>query len=173
MAHGGFHVNIHHHSSSARYGNPIVFGILILVIFIISLSGISEKKPLEGKYETYESYLIDKEEYFFNPNELISGLQYLHEQTNIQMIVMTSNESWSDSKAIEQYHSIFSDEAHILIIIPTSWFSSTEYYVIGDLANTVISDYEINSLLYIIDGSKNGTKWNKKLREFSDKLLAD
>lgn len=86
---------------------------------------------------------------------------------------MTSKDSWSDSKAVEKYNSMFSDEGHILLIVPTSWFSSTEYYAIGDLANSVIGDYELDYLLDSIDGSRKGTKWNDRLRSFSDKLLSE
>lgn len=184
MAHGGHHSHSHHHyhhyGSSSRSGSDdipfgLVLGVLGVILFlaVVFSPNINGKKPLEGTYETYESYLIDPEGYFSNPEEIISGLKYLHENTNIQLVVMTSKDSWSDSKAVEKYDSMFSDEGHILLIVPTNWFSSTEYYAIGDLANSVIGDYELDYLLDSIDGSRKGTKWNDCLRSFSDKLLSE
>ena len=87
MAHGGHHSHSHHHHHH-YHGSGSVSGveIAILIVAIIVLlfieaiaSDISGKKPLEGTYETYSSYVIDKEEYVSNTNELISGLKNLHE----------------------------------------------------------------------------------------------
>ncbi len=184
MAHGGHHSHSHHHhhhyGSSYRSSDsgsivPVFVGIIVLlvVIAVLGSTSISGKKPLEGTFETYPSYLIDKEEYFYDTHELISGLEYLHEKTNVQIVVMASRESWSDQKANEKYYEMFGDEAHILLIVPTSWFSSTEYYAIGDLANSVIGDTEMDYLLDNINGSKDGLKWNKQLTSFTDKLLSE
>ncbi len=179
MAHGGHHSHSHHHHHH-YHGSGSVSGveIAILIVAIIVLlfieaiaSDISGKKPLEGTYETYSSYVIDKEEYFSNTNELISGLKNLHEKTNIQIVVMSSRDSWSDCKVEEKYYEMFDDEAHILLVIPAGWFSSTEYYAIGELANTVIGDREIDYLLDDINGSSDGSKWNKKLNDFTERLL--
>jgi hypothetical protein len=183
MAHGGHHSHSHsHHHHYHRSGSGSSSGvelaiciIAILVFLFISAisSDISGKKPLEGTYETYSSYVIDKEEYFSNTNELISGLKDLHEKTNVQIVVMSSHDSWSDRKVEEKYYEMFNDEAHILLVIPVGWFSSTEYYAIGDLANTVIGDREIDYLLDFINGSNDGSKWNKKLTEFTEILLSE
>lgn len=185
MAHGGHHSHSHHHYHHRSYSSrssgsedgiiiaAVIFGVIISIFAMAAGSSISGKKPLEGHYETYESYLIDREEYFYSSQDLISGLEYLHEKTNVQIVVMTSNESWSDRKAVTQYNNMFNDEGHILIVIPTSWFSSTEYYAIGDLADSVIGDYEIDYLLDKINHSKDGAKWNTCLKDFADKLLSD
>lgn len=182
MAHGGHHSHSHshHHYHGSGSGSFDGVEVAILIIAIIALlfisaisSNISGKKPLEGTYESYPSYLIDKEEYFSDAHEFISGLEYLHEKTNVQLVVITSRDSWSDRKAVEKYYEMFDDEAHILLIIPTSWFSSTEYYAIGDLADTVISDREIDYLLDSINGSNDGSKWNTKIRAFVETLLSE
>lgn len=185
MAHGGHHSSSHshyHHHGSRSGGGEFTWieGVIFIVCIIIFISSarsrqntISNKQPLDGKYETYTPYLIDKNGYFSNPNELIAGLQYFHEHTNIQIVVMSSNESWSDSKVTEQYYHMFNDEAHVLIVVPVSWFSSTEYYAIGDLANTVFNDTTMDVLLDNIDGSRNGTIWNKYLKRIVDTMMSE
>lgn len=185
MAHGGHcggsHAHHHHHHSYSGSGsNSSTLKTILLIVVLLSIpvfisklteSAISGKTPLPGKYSTYQPYLIDENQYFSNHENLIAGLQYLHEHTNVQIVVMSSNDSWSDSKAVERYHKMFNDEAHILIIVPTSWFSSTTYYAIGDLANDVIDDEAIHYLLENIDCSSNGKTWEEYLRDFSDTLL--
>ena len=54
------------------------------------------------------------------------------------MIVISIDENDSDSKAVEMYNKIFLDEGHILVVLPTAWYSLTTYYVMGNITNTVI-----------------------------------
>lgn len=115
--------------------------------------------------------MIDEAEYFSEVEELVAGLRYIHEKTNVQVVVMSSNESWSDSKAVEKYYELFDDEAHVLIICPTAWYSSTVYYAIGDLADTVIDDYAVDHLIDNVDKSRKGSKWKKHIISLTDSLL--
>lgn len=180
MAHGG-HCGGSHYSHSRYSGGGgsiptpvLVIAILIAIgIAIISHNSYTGKKPLEGSFSKYPQYLIDKEEYFHNSKDLVEGLTYLHEKTNVQVVVMSSDKSWSDSKAVDEYYKLFDDEAHILIIVPTAWYSNTTYYAIGDLADTVISDSGIKHIIDKIDKSKNGEKWEKELIKFTDLILEE
>lgn len=181
MAHGGHSGGGHHHHHYRSGGSSTSWGeiffclgialILGIVFTIISNSRLSGKEPLKGEYETYPSYVIDEAEYFSETGELISGLKYIHEKTNVQVVVMSSKESWSDAKAVEKYYELFDDEAHVIIICPTSWYSSTVYYAIGDLADTVIDDYAVDYLIDNVDKSRDGSKWKKYLISLTDSLL--
>lgn len=183
MAHGGHSGgggHYHHHYRSGSGGSAtwgeifLSLGIVVALVIVfaaISASRLSGKQPLEGKYETYPSYVIDEAEYFSEIEDLVSGLRYIHEKTNVQVVVMSSNESWSDSKAVEKYYELFDDEAHVLIICPTAWYSSTVYYAIGDLADTVIDDYAVDHLIDNVDKSRKGSKWKKYIISLTDSLL--
>lgn len=183
MAHGGHSSGGHHHhyhhyrsgGGSTSWSEIFLgFGIIIaiaIVFAIISNSSLAGKEPLEGEYETYPSYVIDEAEYFYETEDLIAGLKYIHEKTNVQVVVMSSNDSWSDSKAVDKYYELFDDEAHVLIICPTAWYSSTVYYAIGDLADTVIDDYAVDHLIDDVDKSRSGSKWKRYLINLTDMLL--
>ena len=183
MAHGGHsgggHYHHYHRYRSGGRGSSwgeifLSLGVVVaLVAFfaMISASSLSGKKPLEGEYETYPSYVIDEAEYFSETEDLIAGLKYIHEKTNVQVVVMSSNDSWTDSKAVNKYYELFDDEAHVLIICPTTWYSSTVYYAIGDLADTVIDDYAVDYLIDNVDKSRNGSKWKRNLISLTDMLL--
>lgn len=184
MAHGGHsgggHCYHYHHSyrsggRSATRGEVLLcVGIVIALVtfFAIAIdSNLSGKKPLEGEYETYPSYVIDEAGYFQEKRALTAGLKYIHEKTNVQVVVMSSNDSWSDAKAVDKYYELFDDEAHVLIICPTAWYSSTVYYAIGDLADTVIDDYAVKYLIDGVDKSNKGSKWKTYLISLTDKLL--
>ena len=54
------------------------------------------------------------------------------------MIVISIDENASDSKVVEMYNKIFLDEGHILVVLPTAWYSSKTYYVMDNITNTVI-----------------------------------
>lgn len=149
----------------------VVLAILAVITFISYSAHFSNKHPLEGEYETYPSYVIDESEYFSDTDELIDGLRYVHEKTNIQIVVMTSSERWTDKKAVEKYYELFDDEAHVLIICPTAWYSSTVYYAIGDLADTVIDDYAVDHLIDDVDKSRSGSEWKRHLISLTDMLL--
>ena len=119
MAHGGHtggarpHSHVHHYGGGyGRGGGYDSLGVIMLeLIFSIGLciaaaflvfniTGADEiggKKPLEGKYEIVQ-YLHDDSNTFSNQEELVQGLEYLKEKTNIQMIVMTTTEKLSDKK---------------------------------------------------------------------------
>lgn len=181
MAHGGHCGGGHHHHHRYRGGSssnvqlPILLLLLAICFGIVILeANIDGKKPLEGTYTTYPNYLVDETNYLSDPTKIISGLQYLHEKTNVQVVVMTASGSWSDRQAVEKYYEMFDDEAHVLIIVTTSWYSSYDYYYsIGDLANNVIDDRAVNYLLDRINNSRNGEKWENKLIEFTDELLSE
>ncbi len=184
MAHGGHSGGgpcYHYHHSYRSGGRSATRGeVLLCVGIVIALvtffaiaidSSLSGKKPLEGEYETYPSYVIDEAGYFQEKRALTAGLKYIHEKTNVQVVVMSSNDSWSDAKAVDKYYELFDDEAHVLIICPTAWYSSTVYYVIGDLADTVIDDYAVEYLIDGVDKSNKGSKWKTYLISLTDKLL--
>ena len=146
----------------------IVIIIIIILAVTLELCGCG-KKALEGEYVTYSSYLVDDCNYFSNKDKLESSLEDFHEKTNIQIVVITSDQSWSDSKAVEKYYEMFTDEAHILIILPVK--GSIIYYAIGDLADEVFGDKEIENLLnYTVRNSNDGEVWEKSLKSAADKF---
>lgn len=181
MAHGGHcggggHAHSHSRSGGDTPGWVLWLALALVAVFVfieysVDSANLSNKHPLEGKYEIYPSYVIDESEYFSETEELIDGLRYVYEKTNIQVVVMSSSDSWTDDKAVEKYYELFEDEAHILIICPTAWYSSTVYYAIGDLADTVIDDYAIDHLIDNVDNSRRGSKWKKYLISLTDRLL--
>lgn len=194
MAHGGHHGGHHSHhrsyyrsrSSTRYYSNgsgsgtliPSIFALFLIILMgtvflkVASSSSLTGKAPLDGQYEVYK-YLLDEQDYFSNKDQIIEGLEYLHEKTNVQVVLMSSNESWSDSKAVKQYYEMFDDEAHVLIIIPSNWSSSTTYYAIGDLADTVINDSAVNHLLDTVGNKHNGRTWKSSLTKFADTLISE
>ena len=184
MAHGGHcgggHSHYHRHYRGRGADIPLPIALLFLVVAFALFfwlytvqSDIGGKTPLVGNYETYPNYLLDENNYLSDHEQIVNGLKYLHKKTNVQVVVMVSSESWSDSKIVDKYYELFNDEAHMLIVITSAWYQSTDYYAIGDLTDSVIDDraatYLINTL---IDNSRNGEKWEKVLKEFTDKLLS-
>lgn len=188
MAHGGhsggarIHSHIHYHRSSWNGGfdsdnigaillmSTFLIVIIVAVIFkFLSSDNIGDKKPLEGNYKVVQ-YLHD-DEVFSNQDELLQGLEYLKERTNVQMIVMTSSEKWSDKKAVEEYYLLVEDEAHVLLIVPPEGSKSPFYYAIGDEADTVIDDKAIRYFIKQVEDSRDSNEWNKQLCEFADKLM--
>ena len=165
MAHGGhsggarIHSHTHYHRSSWNGGfdsdnigaillmSTFLIVIIVAVIFkFLSSDNIGNKKPLQG-------------------------LEYLKERTNVQMIVMTSSEKWSDKKAVEEYYLLVEDEAHVLLIVPPEGSKSPFYYAIGDEADTVIDDKAIKYFIKQVEDSRDSNEWNKQLCEFADKLM--
>lgn len=181
MAHGGHHSGGHYHSHyRGGSGNDlplsfylIALGIVIVVLVISAYiqSDIGGKTPIEKNYELTQ-YVYDSEEYFNEIDNMREGLEYLYDKTGVQLVVMSSNKFYSDSKAVDTYYELFNDECHVLIIIPTGFWSSTEYYAIGDVANTVIDDRAIDYLLDRVESSKDGEKWERNLKSFADKLMS-
>lgn len=188
MAHGGhsggarIHSHTHYHSCSwnGGYDEDNIYAILIMSIFpliiivaalfnLLSGDNIGGKKPLEGNYKVVQ-YLHD-DYVFSNQDELLQGLEYLKERTNVQMIVMTSSEKWSDKKAVEEYYLLVEDEAHVLLIVPPEGSKSPFYYAIGDEADTVIDDKAIKYFIKQVEDSRDSNEWNKQLCEFADKLM--
>lgn len=89
------------------------------------------------------------------------------------MVVLVTSGSWSDQKVVDEYYKMFDDEAHMLIVITTSWYEKYNYYAIGDLTNSVIDDRAADYLIDTkINNSRNGEKWERVLKEFTDKLLS-
>ena len=188
MAHGGhsggarIHSHAHYHRSSWNRGfdsdnigaillmSTFLIVIIVAVIFkFLSSDNIGDKKPLEGNYKVVQ-YLHD-DYVFSNQKELLQGLEYLKERTNVQMIVMTSSEKWSDKKAVEEYYLLVEDEAHVLLIVPPEGSKSPFYYAIGDEADTVIDDKAIKYFIKQVEDSRDSNEWNKQLCEFADKLM--
>ncbi len=183
MAHGGHcggHHYHHHYRSRGEPQIPLPIAILLIVIWIALLvwidyeqSDIDGKTPLEGSYQTYPNYLLDETGYLSDHWLIIDGLKYLHQKTNVQVVVMVESGTWSDRKVVDKYYELFDDEAHVLIVITSSWYESHDYYAIGDLANNVIDDRAANYLIDTrINNSKNGEKWQKELKDFADELLS-
>lgn len=188
MAHGGhsggarIHSHTHYHSCSwnGGYDEDNIYAILIMSIFpliiivaalfnLLSGDNIGGKKPLEGNYKVVQ-YLHD-DDVFSNQDELLQGLEYLKERTNIQMIVMTSSEKWSDKKAVEEYYLLVEDEAHVLLIVPPEGSKYPFYYAIGDEADTVIDDKAIKYFIKQVEDSRDSNEWNRQLCGFADKLM--
>ena len=188
MAHGGhsggarIHSHAHYHRSSWNRGfdsdnigaillmSTFLIVIIVAVIFkFLSSDNIGDKKPLEGNYKVVQ-YLHD-DDVFSNQDELLQGLEYLKEKTNVQMIVMTSSEKWSDKKAVEEYYLLVEDEAHVLLIVPPEGSKYPFYYAIGDEADTVIDDKAIKYFIKQVEDSRDSNEWNKQLCEFADKLM--
>ena len=168
MAHGGhsggarIHSHTHYHRSSWNGGfdsdnigaillmSTFLIVIIVAVIFkFLSSDNIGDKKPLEGNYKV---------------------VQYLHDD-NVQMIVMTSSEKWSDKKAVEEYYLLVEDEAHVLLIVPPEGSKYPFYYAIGDEADTVIDDKAIKYFIKQVEDSRDSNEWNRQLCGFADKLM--
>lgn len=132
-------------------------------------SEIGGKSPLEGEYEVVQ-YLHD-DNIFSNQEELIHGLEYLKEKTNIQMIIMTSDDKWSDGAAIREYYLTVEDEGHILLVVPPEGSKYQFRYAIGSKANQVIDSKAMKYLLSQVKHSRDGKYWEEKLCEFADKLI--
>lgn len=174
MAHGGHVGRGHSHFYARRMG---IFWNLVFVILIVGILLISSNKsmgigPLEGQYKKYE-YLIDDEAYFYNTQDMIEGLKYWHQKTNVQIVVISAKGLWSDAKAEEKYNEMFDDEAHILIICPTAWYTSNTYYAVGDLAKNVADDGTIYRLIRQIHKIKNGSEWKKELIYMADSRIKE
>ncbi len=188
MAHGGHsggarihsHTNYHRSSWNGGFDSDNIGAILLMSTFLIviivavifkflSSDNIGDKKPLEGNYKVVQ-YLHD-DDVFSNQDELLQGLEYLKERTNVQMIVMTSSEKWSDKKAVEEYYLLVEDEAHVLLIVPPEGSKYPFYYAIGDEADTVIDDKAIKYFIKQVEDSRDSNEWNKQLCEFADKLM--
>ncbi len=188
MTHGGhsggarIHSHTHYHRSSWNGGfdsdnigaillmSTFLIVIIVAVIFkFLSSDNIGDKKPLEGNYKVVQ-YLHD-DDVFSNQDELLQGLEYLKERTNVQMIVMTSSEKWSDKKAVEEYYLLVEDEAHVLLIVPPEGSKYPFYYAIGDEADTVIDDKAIKYFIKQVEDSRDSNEWNRQLCEFADKLM--
>lgn len=101
MAHGGhsggarIHSHTHYHRSSWNGGfdsdnigaillmSTFLIVIIVAVIFkFLSSDNIGDKKPLEGNYKVVQ-YLHD-DDVFSNQDELLQGLEYLKERTNVR-----------------------------------------------------------------------------------------
>lgn len=188
MTHGGhsggarIHSHTHYHRSSWNGGfdsdnigaillmSTFLIVIIVAVIFkFLSSDNIGDKKPLEGNYKVVQ-YLHD-DDVFSNQDELLQGLEYLKERTNVQMIVMTSSEKWSDKKAVEEYYLLVEDEAHVLLIVPPEGSKYPFYYAIGDEADTVIDDKAIKYFIKQVEDSRDSNEWNRQLCGFADKLM--
>ena len=130
------------------------------------------RQPLEGEYELYPEFILDEKGYFSDSEELISGLEYFYKKTNVQIVVMSAKGKWSDKKVVDKYYELFSDEAHVLIVCPTSWYEKNIYYAIGDLANKVVDDDVMDVLLRkVIKKQKDGKRWKKNLTFIADTIL--
>lgn len=180
MAHGGHHSSGGHYHSHSRYRSGSGISSIIVIIIIIALiiinaimkPDIRGRQPLEGDYKSYPEYVIDEKGYFRSPEELIAGLEYFHQRTNVQIVVMSSKGSWSDKKAVEKYYELFNDEAHVLIVCPTSWYHTSVYYAIGDLADKVIDDDVMDTLLDgVMKNVRSGKRWEKRLIRLTDTML--
>lgn len=174
MAHGGHHSSIHHSHYRSRKDSSgswlsIAISIILMIIYAQQYN-IGGKVPLKQESEI-TAYVYDEQGYFSDTDKMVEGLEYLRERTNVQMVIMSTEEEYSDSKAEETYHLMFKDEEHVLVIVPTALNSSIIYYAIGDNAGNVIDNKAMNYLLDIIYYSTSGSKWNDALKIFANKLV--
>ena len=189
MAHGGhsggarIHSHTHYHRSSWNGGfdsnnigaillmSTFLIVIIVAVIFkFLSSDNIGDKKPLEGNYKVVQ-YLHD-DNIFSNQEELIQGLEYLREKTNIQMIIIASSDKWSDGAAVRKYYLTVEDEGHILLVVPPEGSTNQFRYAIGNKANQVIDSKAMQYLLSQVRNSRDGKYWKTKICEFADKLIS-
>lgn len=191
-------INYSNNMGSSQLGDKIgkiakiVFIVItaILVVYIFSISGkvkkiddpinftdsrrvysdtkVTEKYEVKGDFEFYHTYFIDNAEIMKSRLQLEEGLKYFFEKTNIQMVVVTSNASFSDQKAIDKYNEIFDDESHILIIIPKS--ADTQYYAIGDDIYDRIDESILDDLLDNINDYCDGNAWKEALISWTDSI---
>ena len=145
----------------------MIYGILATVFPHYDIGG---KKPLEGEYETVQ-YLHD-DDIFSNQEDLIQGLEYLREKTNIQMIIIASSDKWSDGAAVHKYYLTVEDEGHILLVVPPEGSTNQFRYAIGNKANQVIDSKAMQYLLSQVRNSRDGKYWKTKICEFADKLIS-
>ena len=193
MAHGGHtggarsHSHVHHYGGGyGRGGGYDSLGVIMLefifsvglciaaAFLVFNITGADEiggKKPLEGKYEIVQ-YLHDDSNTFSNQEELIQGLEYLREKTNIQMIIISSSDKWSDGAAVHKYYLTVEDEGHILLVVPPEGSTNQFRYSIGNKANQVIDSKAMQYLLSQVRNSRDGKYWKKKICEFADKLIS-
>lgn len=144
-----------------------IYGIMTTVF---PNSDIGGKSPLEGEYEVVQ-YLHD-DNIFSNQEELIQGLEYLREKTNIQMIIIASSDKWSDGAAVHKYYLTVEDEGHILLVVPPEGSTNQFRYAIGNKANQVIDSKAMQYLLSQVRNSRDGKYWKTKICEFADKLIS-
>lgn len=133
-----------------------IYGIITTVFPNFDIGG---KSPLEGEYAVVQ-YLHD-DNIFSNQEELIQGLEYLREKTNIQMIIIASSDKWSDGAAVHKYYLTVEDEGHILLVVPPE-----------GSANQVIDSKAMQYLLSQVRNSRDGKYWKTKICEFADKLIS-
>lgn len=145
----------------------LVYGIITTIFPNYDIGG---KSPLEGKYEVVQ-YLHD-DNIFSNQEELIQGLEYLREKTNIQMIIIASSDKWSDGAAVRKYYLTVEDEGHILLVVPPEGSTNQFRYAIGNKANQVIDSKAMQYLLSQVRNSRDGKYWKTKICEFADKLIS-
>lgn len=190
MAHGGHtggarsHSHVHHYGGGYGRGGgydslgvimlELIFsiGLCIVAAFLVfDITGADEiggKKPLEGEYETVQ-YLYD-DDIFSNQEDLIQGLEYLREKTNVQLVIMTTDRKLSYGDAVREYHLTFEDEGHILLIVPQEG-SIRFRYAIGADANKVINSEALDYLIKNVRHSRDGEYWKQQLYDFTDELV--
>lgn len=190
MAHGGHtggarsHSHVHHYGGGYGRGGgydslgvimlELIFsiGLCIVAAFLVfDITGADEiggKKPLEGEYKTVQ-YLHD-DDIFSNQEDLIQGLEYLREKTNVQLVIMTTDRKLSYGDAVREYHLTFEDEGHILLIVPQEG-SIRFRYAIGADANKVINSEAMDYLIKNVRHSRDGEYWKQQLYDFTDELV--
>lgn len=144
----------------------MVYGIISTVFPDYNIGG---KSPLEEEYEVVQ-YLHD-DGILSNQEELIHGLEYLREKTNIQMVIITSSQKWSDGAAVREYYLTFEDEGHILLIVPPEG-STRFHYAIGSEASTVIDSKAMSYFVNQVKHSRDGAYWEKQICNFADELVS-
>lgn len=165
-------------TSSGSGSSSFIDGVILLVFalvfnFLNYTFTVGGKTPLDEEYAT-SAYLIESGFEFENSEDLISGLEYFHQKTGVQLVILSTTESaafdLTEELAVDIYYSLFYDEAHVLIIMSNSHLCTT-YYAIGDLAHNVVDQNALNHLIWKIDHSTDGTRIGKQLRKFADKLI--
>ena len=130
----------------------VICGLLLAALVYIRMTAnnskyiIGGKEPLKGEFEVVQ-YIHD-DGTFENVENLQEGLEYLKEKTNVQLVIETTSDEWmSNGDAVD------------------------EYYAIGDDADSVIGNKEIDYLIEEVKNSRNGMYWGEILHDFADELL--
>ena len=190
MGRGGHHRSSHHHHHyrhrSGYDDTPlwvylVCLGIVLLVTFFMTVAtndDIRSGDRINVQCETTE-YMHDNADYFTTEDEamILEALKYFYEQTGAQMVIVTQKENINDSGTEKKYYEMFTDEAHVLIVLPMDGLfgdNYTQYYYMGDDALNVIDEDGMNRMLDDIDGSwgSKGSCWSNAIKEITDLIMS-
>ena len=112
-----------------------------------------EREALPASASTETGYYTDEEDWFSRPSQLESGLKHFYKLTGVQPYVYVVGSSHGTTLsalqafADEQYDTLFSDEAHYLLVFYDNGAGGYNWaYTVGNQAKTVM-DQEANEIL--------------------------